>query len=124
MSAQKTFSVLFEFEESKKQISIPNCDTEEVPENLLDILGDHLKRIDSNIRLVIDYGARRSSSSESQRGGATHILQRLSGQWGQFVDVIHLVEIGKGDHLKAVPFPQAVAVKDAREKTPVSNKLP
>lgn len=34
MSARKTFSVLFEFEESKKQISIPNCDTEEVPEDL------------------------------------------------------------------------------------------
>ena len=121
MSAQKT-SVLFEFEEQKKQISIPNCDTEEVPEDLLDIL---VKRIDGNIRLVIDYGARRSSSSESQRGGATHILQRLSEQWGQFVDVIHLVEVGNGDHLKAVPFPRAVAVKDARERTvTVSIKLP
>ena len=75
MSAQKTFSVLFEFEESKKQISIPNCDTEEVPENLLDILGDHLKRIDSNIRLVIDYGARQSSSSESQRWGNPHTTE-------------------------------------------------
>ena len=101
--------VLFEFEESKKQMSIPNCDTEEIPDNLLDMLGDHLKRIDSNIRLMIDYGARRSSSSKSQRGGAIHILQRLSGQWGQFVDVIHLVEIGNGDHLKAVPFPRTVA---------------
>lgn len=73
---------------------------------------------------MIDYGARRSSSSESQRGGATHILQRFSRQWGQFVDVIHLVEIGNGDHLKAAPFPRAVVVKDdAREKIPVSIKL-
>ena len=76
MSAQKT-SVLLEFRESKKQIRTSNCDEDEAPEDLLDILEGHLKRIDGNIRLVIDYGAQ-SSSSESQRAGTTYILQRFS----------------------------------------------
>ena len=114
MSAQKT-SVLLEFGESKKLISIPNCDADEAPEDLLDTLEGHLKRIDSNIRLVIDYAAQ-SSSSESQRAGATYILQRFSREWGEFVDVIDLVEIDSGDHLKAVPLPRSVALKDSHEK--------
>lgn len=116
MSAPKSFFVLLEFGESKKQISIPNWDAEDVaPEDLLDTLEGHLKRIDGNIRLVIDYGAQ-SSSSESQRAGATYILQRFSREWGEFVDVLDLVEIDNGDHLKAVPLPLSLAHKESHEK--------
>ena len=111
--------MLLEFGESKKQISVPNFDADETPEDLLDILEGHLKRIDGNIQLVIDYGAQ-SSSNESQRAGATYILQRFSREWGEFVDVIHLVEIDNGDHLKAVPLPQPVTLKDSHEKVTVS----
>ena len=32
------------------------------------------------------------------------------------MDVIHLVETGNGDHLKAVPLPQSVSLKDPNEK--------
>ena len=53
MSAKKTFSVLLDFGESKKQINIPDCDADEAPEDLLDTLEGHLKHIDGNIRLVI-----------------------------------------------------------------------
>ena len=36
----------------------------------------------------------------------TYILQRFSREWGEFVDG---VEIGNGDHLKAVPLPRSVS---------------
>ena len=71
-SAQKT-SVLLEFGESKKLICIPNYNEDEAPEDVLDTVEGHLKR---NVWLMIDYGAQ--SSSESQRTGATYILQRFS----------------------------------------------
>ena len=111
-SKMSSFFVLLEFGESKKQITIPNCDTDVPPKDLLETLEGHLKRIYGSIRLVIDYGAQ-SSSSESQRAEATYILQRFSREWGEFVDVIDLVEIDNGDHLKAVPLP---VLKDSREK--------
>ena len=47
---KKKFSVLLEFGESKKQI---NIHADEAPEDLLDTLEGHLKRIDGNIHLVI-----------------------------------------------------------------------
>ena len=118
MSTKKTFSVLLKFRESKKQINIPDCDVDEAPEDLLDTLEGHLKRIDSNIRLVIDYGAQSSrNASESQRAGTIYILQRFSREWREFVNVIHLVEIGNGDLLKAVPLPRSVSLKDSHEKS-------
>lgn len=45
MSAQKSFFVLLEFGESKKRITVPNCDTDVRPKELLDTLEGHLKRV-------------------------------------------------------------------------------
>ena len=36
------------------------------------------------------------------------------------MDVIHLVEIDNGDHLKAVPLPRSVTLKDSHKKVTVS----
>ena len=79
VSAKKAFSVSLEFGES---ISIPDCDADEAPEDLLDTLEGHLKRTDGNIRLVVDYGAQSSRNAiETQRAGdnlhTTEIFQRM-----------------------------------------------
>lgn len=101
-AADPSFTVLLEFQESNKQVKIPNMYEAPGPDDLLDILETHLKRIDDKIRLVIEY----SDCSESQRD-FTYILQRHAKKWGKFVDVEHLSEISNGDHLRAVPLPRS-----------------
>ena len=120
---KKPFSVLLEFGESKKHISVPDYDADEPPEDLLGTLEGHLKCIDGNIRLMIDYGSH--NAGETQRSGATYILQRFLREWGEFVDMIHLVEIGNGDHLKAVPLPRSLSLKDTgpQEKASTSDQV-
>ena len=39
------------------------------------------------------------------------------------MDVIHLVEIGNGDHLKVVPLPRSVSLKDPQERAATSNQV-
>ena len=95
--------------ESKKLISV--LDEDEAPGNLLARLEEHLKKINGKIQLVIDYGAQSSESRGDPE--ATYILQRFSKVWGEFIDVIHLIEIDNGDHLKAVPLPRSVLRKEA-----------
>ena len=39
------------------------------------------------------------------------------------MDIIHLVEIGNGDYLKAVPLPRSVSLKDSHEKSMTSDQV-
>ena len=76
-----------------KHISIADYDGDEPPEDLLDTLEGHLKCIDGNIRLVIDYGAHFSHNADETQRAETHtaeIFERMgricgcnspSGNW-------------------------------------------
>ena len=104
-ASQSRRSVLLEFKDSKKEISLDDASV-----NAVKILEEHLKRIDNKIRLVIDYGAQTGGDDEH-----TYILQRFSKECGEFVDVIDTADIEKGDHLKVVPLPRSVQA-DSQQK--------
>ena len=116
MSSASRFrgSVLLEFKDSKKEISL-----DDASDNAVKILEEHLKRIDNKIRLVIDYGAQAQQSGGDDEH--TYILQRFSKEWGEFVDVIDTADIEKGDHLKVVPLPRSVQADSTQQKVSIGS---
>lgn len=73
------------------------------PDDLLTVLEEQLKKTDRDIKLVLDCGAPNSPR------GPEYLLQRYSREWKDFVDVIDVIEIGDGDHLRVVPVPKLLS---------------
>lgn len=89
--------MLLEFEKSKSLVSL-----RKPPDDLKDILEERLRRIDDQIRLVVDYRCQEEATTGENR---LYLLQRWSKEWSEFIDVIDMIEIDNGDHLKVVPVP-------------------
>ena len=86
------FSILLEFGQSSRVIKTDIRLDE-------DLLEKELQKVEPNIKLVINKQGLSSNSKEK-----LIFLQRLSSQWGQYVDVDDVEEIENGDRLKALVY--------------------
>lgn len=111
MAHDRVFSVLLEFQQSKRVITVP--DTVIPPADLVYILETELKKVDQEIKIVLGYGSQSSSCL------GEHLLQRYSKEWQEFVDVIDVIEIDRGDHLRVVPVPKSSAVPSKEKQVSI-----
>lgn len=91
-----SMNILLEFGQSSRVVTA-NGTLDELHE----FLEGELKKLDPDVKLVIDSKSQYQKKSECER---PLFLQRFSSEWKQYVDVINVIEIKSGDRLKAVPF--------------------
>ena len=85
---------MLEFQESKKVVSVDTSDVVTPPPDLLDVLEQELKKLNGTIKLVLEHDPDINYSRQ-------FLLQRYSSEWREFVDVVDIIEVDNGDHLKA-----------------------
>ena len=75
----------------------------------MNVLEKELQKVAPGVKLVLGCNVKNSRDEL--------LLQRYSKEWEDYVDVIDVIEIDKGDRLRAVPVPVPSSVVPSKEVT-------